>query len=96
MFTIIYFAGYLIAFSWYCPIACGRRFTFALYIPFLIAVFMAIKELAKSQSRDSGRLENQIDLNKFFASSNVIVGITLIYNIWLVTSEVIFFDFYGS
>jgi MFS family permease len=96
MFTILYFTGYLIAFAWYCPIACGRRFPFALYIPFLIAAFLAINELAKNQNRESGKVENQINLTRFFTASNVIVAITLIFNIWLVTNNVLFFDFFGS
>jgi len=96
MFTILYFTGYLIAFAWYCPIACGRRFPFALYIPFLIAAFLAINELAKNQNRESGKVENQINLTRFFTASNVIVAIKLIFNIWLVTNNVLFFDFFGS
>ena len=96
MFVILYYLGYLIAFAWYCPIACGRRFTFALYLPFIITVFMLIKELTNSQTKEIEKVENQIDLAKFFSASNVIVAFSLIFNIWIITNEVLYFDVYGS
>lgn len=96
LFVILYFAGYLIAFAWYCPIACGRRFTYALYIPFLIVIFLVMRELVKNQIRDSGKVENKIDLAKYFSASHVIVAISLVFNIWLVTNNVLFIDAYGS
>jgi hypothetical protein len=96
LFVILYFAGYLIAFAWYCPIACGRRFTFALYIPFLIVIFLVMRELVQNQTRESGKVENKIDLAKYFTASHLIVAISLIFNIWLVTNNVLFIDTYGS
>jgi hypothetical protein len=96
MFVSLYFAGYLIAFAWYCPIACGRRFTYALYIPFLIVIFLVMRELIKNQTRESGKVENKIDLAKYFTASHLIMAITLIFNIWLVTNNVLFIDTYGS
>jgi len=96
LFVILYFSGYLIAFAWYCPIACGRRFTYALYIPFLIVIFLVMRELVKNQIRDSGKVENKIDLAKYFSASHVIVAISLLVNIWLVTYNVLFIDTYGS
>jgi hypothetical protein len=86
----------LIAFAWYCPIACGRRFTFALYIPFLIVIFLVMRELVQNQTRESGKVENKIDLAKYFTASHLIVAISLIFNIWLVTNNVLFIDTYGS
>jgi hypothetical protein len=96
MFVILYFAGYLIAFAWYCPIACGPRFTYALYIPFLIVIFLVMRELINNQTRESGKVENKIDLAKYFTASHLIMAITLIFNIWLVTNNVLFIDTYGS
>jgi hypothetical protein len=96
LFVILFFAGYLIAFAWYCPIACGRRFTYALYIPFLIVIFLVMSELVKNQIRDSGKVENKIDLSKYFSASHLIVAISLLVNIWLVTYNVLFIDTYGS
>ena len=96
MFVILYFAGYLFAFAWYCPIACGRRFTYALYIPFLIAIFLVMRELVKYQPREPGKVENKIDLAKYFTASHLIVAISLLFNIWLVTNDVLFIDAYGS
>jgi hypothetical protein len=95
-FVILYFAGYLFAFAWYCPIACGRRFIYALYIPFLIVIFLVMRELVKYQSRDPGREENKIDLSRFFNASNLIMAISLIFDIWLVTTNVLYIDAYGS
>jgi hypothetical protein len=96
IFVIAYFAGYLIAFAWYCPIACGPRFTFALYIPFLICIFLVMRELVKNQTKDSSKMENRIDLAKYFTASHLIVAMSLIFNIWLVTNNVLFIDAYGS
>jgi hypothetical protein len=96
MFVILYFTGYLIAFAWYSPIADGRRFTFALYIPFLIGIFLVMRELVKNQTREPGKVENQIDLARYFIASHLIVAISLIFNIWLVTNNVLFIDAYGS
>jgi len=96
VFVILYFAGYLFAFAWYCPIACGRRFIYALYIPFLIVIFLGMRELVKYQPRGSDKVENKIDLSRFFSASNLIMAISLIFNIWLVTNNVLFIDAYGS
>jgi Sec-independent protein secretion pathway component TatC len=96
MFVILYFVGYLFAFAWYCPIACGRRFAYALYIPFLISIFLVMRELVKNQTRDSGKVENKIDLAKYFTASHLIMAFSLIFNIWVVTNNVLFIDAYGS
>jgi hypothetical protein len=95
-FVILYFAGYLIAFTWYCPIACGRRFSYALYIPFLIVIFMVMREMVKKQPGEPGKVENRIDLARYFTASHLIMAITLIFNIWIVTNNVLFIDAYGS
>jgi len=95
-FVILYFVGYLFAFAWYCPIACGRRFAYALYIPFLISIFLVMRELVKNQTRDSGKVENKIDLAKYFTASHLIMAFSLIFNIWVVTNNVLFIDAYGS
>jgi cytochrome b561 len=96
LFVMLYFTGYLSAFAWYDPIADGRRFTYAVYIPFLIAVFLVMRELIKNQTRDPDMVENEINLAKYFTASHLIVAISLIFNIWLVTNEVLFIDAYGS
>ncbi|MFL7893289.1 MAG: hypothetical protein AB8I56_14615 [Anaerolineales bacterium] len=96
VFVILYFAGYLFAFAWYCPIACGRRFIYALYIPFLIVIFLVMRELVKYQPGDPGKVENKIDLSRYFSASNLIIAISLIFDIWLVTTNVLFIDAYGS
>jgi hypothetical protein len=96
LFVILYFAGYLIAFTWYCPIACGRRFSYALYIPFLIVIFLGIREMLKIQPREPGREENRIDLARYFTASHLIMAITLIFNIWIVTNNLLYIDAYGS
>jgi hypothetical protein len=55
-----------------------------------------MRELVKNQIRDSGKVENKIDLAKYFSASHVIVAISLVFNIWLVTNNVLFIDAYGS
>jgi hypothetical protein len=96
LFVILYFTGYLFAFAWYSPIADGRRFTYALYIPFLIVVFLVMRELVKNQTRDPDMVENEINLAKYFSASHLIIAMSLIFNIWLVTNNVLFIDAYGS
>ena len=96
LFTILYFFGYLVAFSWYAPIAGGRRFFFGLYIPLLIVVFASINELAKNQPAAYGEKAPKINLARFFSTSNVIIALTLIYNIWLILTRVLFYSRFGS
>lgn len=96
IFVTLYFAGYLIAFTWYCPIACGRRFSYALYIPFLIVIFMVMREMVRKQPGEPGEDENKIDLARYFTASHLIMAITLIFNIWIVINNVLFIDAYGS
>jgi len=96
LFTMLYFAGYMVAFSWYYPIAGGRRFIYGLYIPFLYVVVLSINELARRQTLFLGQKWNQVNLAKLFVASNIIIALTLVYNIWLVTTEVLFFGRYGS
>lgn len=96
LFVMLYFTGYLSAFAWYDPIADGRRFTYAVYIPFLIAVFLVMRELIKNQTRDPDMVENEINLAKYFSASHLIIAMSLIFNIWLVTNNVLFIDAYGS
>lgn len=96
LFVILYFTGYLIAFAWYCSIACERRFTFSLYLPFLITIYLVMRELIKDQAHNKENIEYRIDLAKYFSASNVIVALSLLINIWFITNEILFIDAYGS
>jgi hypothetical protein len=55
-----------------------------------------MRELVKNQTRDSGKVENKIDLAKYFTASHLIMAFSLIFNIWVVTNNVLFIDAYGS
>lgn len=46
-FCTLYFAGYLLLFSWYSPIAeyHDERFTYGLFLPYLFAVFVALHKM---------------------------------------------------
>jgi hypothetical protein len=96
LFTVLYFLGYLVAFSWYAPIAGGRRFIFGLYIPFLMGIFISINELSRKQSITYGNRGNQVNLERFFTTANIFIALTLIYNIWLVLTELMFYSRFGS
>jgi hypothetical protein len=95
-FTLLFFLGYEAAFAWYTPIASGRRFTYGLYIPFLFSIFAAINELGRSQISDPPRENTLINLPRYFTTSNLIIALTLVYNIWVIITASLFFDRYGS
>lgn len=94
-FPILYFLGNIMAFAWYSPVAPERRFIYGLYIPFMFALFKAIKELANNQLKFN-REANTIDLTKFVNASYFVISLSLIINIWLVLTERMYFDRYGA
>ena len=94
-FSILYFAVYMTAFIWYSPISPERRFTYGLFIPLMFAIFVAIKELVANQRKNADQ-ETSIELKQFVSAAYFVVALTLIINIWLVLSERMFFDRYGS
>jgi hypothetical protein len=57
---------------------------------------LGMREMLKIQPREPDRVENRIDLARYFAASHLIVAITLIFNIWIVTNNVLYIDAYGS
>lgn len=96
LFGVLFFAGYLAAFAWYSPLASGRRFTYALYLPFLFSIFIALNVLAHRPSPASPGQRKVIDLARFTRAAHLVVATTLIYNIWLVVDFLLFIDRYGS
>lgn len=96
IFVILYFAGYLFAFSWYSLIAGGPRFLYGLYIPFLFLVFMSINELSRNQLTLVENKPNKVNLARYFTTVNILMGLTLVYNIWLVLTQVKFLGRFGS
>lgn len=95
-FGVLFFLGYFTAFAWYSPIASGRRFTYGLYIPFLFTVFAGINGLARQQTSDQAGGKSSLNLTRFFRTANLIIFLTLSYNIWVVLTTSLFFDRYGS
>jgi hypothetical protein len=96
LFTVLFFIGYLAAFAWYSPISPERRFTYGLYIPFMFSLFIGIKELAQQQGIRKGGQEAPVDTANFALATNLLVTGTLLFNIWLVVTERLFFDHYGA
>jgi len=94
-FSILYFAVYMTAFIWYSPISPERRFTYGLFIPLMFAIFVALKGLVANQRKNADQ-ETSIELKQFVNAAYFIVVLTLVINTWLVLSERMFFDRYGS
>jgi hypothetical protein len=94
-FSVFYFLGYLAAFAWYSPIAPERRFIYGLYIPFMFAVFCALRALASSQPAEGDR-PAVIDLPRFVSAAHFVIFLSLLANIWLVLTERMFFDRFGA
>lgn len=49
IFCFLYFAGYLLLFAWYSPIAeyHDERFTYGLFLPYLFSIFIALDEMGR-------------------------------------------------
>jgi len=49
IFTLAYFAGYMLAFAWFAPIAnfYVGRFIYALYLPYLFSLFVALNQIVE-------------------------------------------------
>jgi len=92
-FSVLYFIVYLGAFVWYSPISPERRFTYGLYLPFLLAVFLALKAMVRNQARE-GR--GKIDLRLLVNAANFVIFLSLVVNIYLVLTERMYFDRYGA
>lgn len=95
-FGVLFFLGYLVAFAWYTPLASGRRFTYSLYIPFLFSIFVAINAFARRQAKGSATQAPAINLGRLFNAANLVITLTLVYNIWLVLDILLYVDRYGS
>ena len=87
-FSLLFFVAYLAIFVWYSPISPERRFTYALYIPLMFAIFVSFKELVANQSVG--------DLRRLRDASLFLMTLMLMINIWLVLTERMYFDRYGS
>jgi len=55
LFAMGFFAGYLYAYMWYAPIACGPRFFLSLYMPLLVGLVWIQKKLSLPRVRILGR-----------------------------------------
>jgi hypothetical protein len=89
IFAVLFFIGYLATFVWYSPISPERRFTYGLYLPFLFSIMVSLRSLAKEA-------KGWIDHTLFNRASLLIVTIILVANIYLVLTERIYFDRFGS
>ncbi len=87
-FSLLYFAAYLAVFVWYSPISPERRFTYTLYIPLMFSIFVALKNLVEGQSAK--------DLRRLRDAGLFVMALILFSNIWLVLTERMFYDRFGS
>lgn len=94
-FGILFFGFYLAAFTWYSPISPERRFTYGLFIPLMFSIFVSLKELVNQQLKTADE-KALFDLKSLTHGAYLLVGLSLIINIWLVLTERMFFDRYGS
>lgn len=85
LFELLYLAGYLASFTWYATVAPERRFTYTLYVPLLFSIFAALKNLA-----------NSVRVSRVITAAHLLAACSVVINIWLVVSERMFFDTYGS
>jgi hypothetical protein len=58
LFSVLYFALYILLYIWYSPIACLPRFIYALYVPLLFSVFAAAKSAVTDISLPLTKLAN--------------------------------------
>jgi len=84
IFAACYFAAYLSLYIWYSPIANLPRFIYALYVPLLLSIFVAMKVLASEMNLPLIKL---INLTVF--------GMILI-DIWYIISQGPFTHDFGS
>jgi hypothetical protein len=89
LFACLFFIGYLATFVWYSPISPERRFTYGLYIPLLFSIGVSLRSLAKAA-------KGWIDPALFNRASYIILAAVLVANIYLVLTERIYFDRFGS
>jgi hypothetical protein len=89
IFATLFFAGYLATFVWYSPISPERRFTYGLYLPLLFSIMVALKSLARG-------VRGKIDHALFNRAALIVIALILSANIYLVLTERIFFDRFGS
>lgn len=94
-FNLLYFLVYLAAFVWYSPIAPEPRFTYGLYIPFMFAVFFALKTLTSNQ-QNYGSHDWGIDTGRFVNLAHSVMFLFLVANIWLVLTERMYYDRFGA
>jgi hypothetical protein len=95
LFGVLFFLVYLAAFVWYSPISPERRFTNALFLPWMFSLFVSLREIAQNQIPPINP-ERAIDARLFTRAAHLLISLTLIFNIWLVLNERIFFDRFGS
>ena len=95
-FVGLFFLIFLAAFAWYTPIASGRRFAYTLYIPYLFSIFVAANTLGRNQFSFRAEGNAAVRQSRFFNAANLLVALTLIYNIWFVLRFILFIDRYGS
>lgn len=57
-FTISLFAGYILLFAWYSPIAdyADQRFVYGLYVPILFVAFFVMEKLRQTQKKNGGSI----------------------------------------
>jgi hypothetical protein len=95
IYSILYFSCYLAAFVWYAPISPERRFTYGLFLPFLFAVFIAIRKISQQEPAENSESAH-LDVARLSNVAHFIVSLTLLFNIYLVITERMLFDRYGS
>jgi len=93
-FSLLFFAVYLAAFVWYSPISPERRFTYSLFLPLMFSIFVTLDTINKGQDQEA--LKMGVDWHVFTRASHILIGLTLVINIWLVVNERMFFDRFGS
>ena len=95
IFVTLYFAGYIILFGWYYPIAGGPRFIGGLYTPMIFSIFIILKNL--SASGNSFRIfGHKINFLSTFNVINVFVLGLLLADIFIIITDLLPNGYFGS
>jgi hypothetical protein len=82
LFLVLYFAGYLLLYAWYSPIAPGNRFALALFIPLMFSLSYGLQILLGSSSLKAGRASvNALLVN------NLAILVVVLVDIYFVLTE---------
>lgn len=82
LFLIFFFVGYTTLFAWYGPITdyADRRFTYGLYLPLLLSIFLAMQALAENDKHRS-RAPQINWLPLFYGSAAVLLAADLLLRV---------------